>query len=314
MKTTSSINRRTFLKTSAAAAVGAALLNTQSSFAEDSNEKTVRTATDQVTLGNTGIKLSRLGFGAGTNSGQVQRNLGHEEFNKVIRYAYERGITYYDTAESYQTHTWLREALQGIPREKLFIQTKIPGGGVKTADEALERVERYLKELGTDYIDSLLIHCQVAHDWDERVQPIMEGLEKAKEKKMIRVHGISSHSLPAIRRAIACDWCQTMLVRVNPLGHQTDSESEQWNAQSSPEFIPNLLYLLQKASAKGKGVIAMKLVGNGDFKNPADREKTMRFVMNIPDINAAVIGFKSTAEVDESIERMNNALKEARVD
>lgn len=289
--------------------VPSALVRSEEQKAEATTKK-VRTAADQVELGKTGIKLSRLGFGTGTNSGAVQRETGHEEFNRVIRHAYDYGITYFDSAESYQTHTWLKEALKGIPREKIFIQTKMPGWGIKTTEEAFARIEKYLKDLGTDYIDSLLIHCQVKKDWNTIMRPIMDAFEKAKEKKMIRVHGVSTHSLPAIRTGIEEAWCETMLIRVNPQGHITDSETEAWNAPSSINYVPEVKKLIKSVSDKGKGVIAMKLCGNGDFTKAEDREKAMRYAMKVDGLDAAVIGFKSVAEVDESIERMNNALKE----
>lgn len=310
MRNTYNVNRRTFLKTSAVAAGAVLVSQNFVSAQEKGNQKKVRTAADQVELGNTGVMLSRLGFGTGTTSGNVQRALGHEGFNNLIRYAYDQGITYYDTAESYQTHTWLKEAFKGLPREKLFIQTKMPGWNIKSADEALERIERYLKELGTDYIDALLIHCMTAKDWDVKMAHVMEGMSKAKEKKMIRVHGVSTHSLPAIRTAIASDWAQTLLVRVNPQGCITDTEEETWNSPSSVKFIPEAISQITHAASKGKGLIAMKLIGEGNFKLAEDRQKAMDFVMNIRGINSAVVGFKSVAEVDESIERMNSALKE----
>ena len=306
------INRRSFLKTSGTITAGVALLNFNSVSTAQTSEKisqSILTATDQVELGKTGIMLSRLGFGCGTNSGAIQREMGQEHFNRMIRHAYENGITYFDSAESYHTHTWLKEALKGIPREKLFIQTKIPGWGIKNADEAFSRIEGYLKELGTDYIDSLLIHCQTDAEWNQKARPIMDGISKAKEKKMIRTHGISAHSIPALRTGLAEKWCETMLIRLNPQGHITDSETAAWNAPSSVDFIPTVVDLIKKINHAGKGTIAMKLVGNGDFKKASDREKAMRFAMNIKELNAAVIGFKNTEEVDESIERMNNALK-----
>ncbi len=311
MRNTYNVNRRDFLKTSAVAA-GAVLVAPNFVSAEDqAPQKKIRTAADQVELGNTGVMLSRLGFGTGTTSGNVQRGLGHEGFNSLIRHAYDKGVTYFDTAESYQTHSWLKEALKGLPREKLFIQTKMPGWGVKTADEAFEKIEKYLKELGTDYIDSLLIHCQTAKDWDVKMAHIMEAMSKAKEKKMIRVHGISSHSLPATRTAVASDWVQTLLVRINPQGHITDTDEESWNSPSSVKFIPEVVSQIKSAASKGKGLIAMKLIGEGNFKKAEDRQKAMNFVMAIEGINSAVIGFKSAAEVDESIECMNSALKES---
>ncbi len=175
------ITRRDFLK-EAAASAGVALVSSHvAGFAAQ------KTATDQVTLGKTGIKLSRLGIGTGTVSGTVQRSLGHEKFNDVIRYAYERGITYIDTGESYQTHPWVREAIKGLPREKLYIQSKMlhmPGFGGRGGfggEEAppLERLDRFRKELNVDYIDTVLIHCQMDPNWDEYAKSLIDGLEEA---------------------------------------------------------------------------------------------------------------------------------------
>lgn len=128
---------------------------------------------------------------------------------------------------------------------------------------------------------------------------------------MIRVHGISSHSLPATRTAVASDWVQMLLVRINPQGHITDTDEESWNSPSSVKFIPEVVSQIKSAASKGKGLIAMKLIGEGNFKKAEDRQKAMNFVMAIEGINSAVIGFKSAAEVDESIECMNSALKES---
>lgn len=311
MSNTYNVNRRDFLKTSAVAA-GAVLVAPSFVSAEDqAPQKKIRTAADQVELGKTGVMLSRLGFGTGTSSGNIQRALGHEGFNSLIRHAYDKGVTYFDTAESYQTHSWLKEALKGLPREKIFIQTKMPGWGIKNADEAFAKIEKYLTELGTDYIDALLIHCQTAKDWDTKMAHVMEAMSKAREKKMIRIHGVSTHSLPAIRTAVASDWVQTLLVRLNPQGHITDTEEETWNSPSSVKFIPEVVNQVKSAASKGKGLIAMKLIGEGNFKKAEDRQKAMNFVMAIEGINSAVVGFKSTAEVDESIECMNSALKES---
>jgi aryl-alcohol dehydrogenase-like predicted oxidoreductase len=140
---------------------------------------------------------------------------------------------------------------------------------------------------------------------------VMEAMSKAKEKKLIRVHGISTHSIPAIRTGVASDWVQTLLVRLNPQGFITDSEDETWNSPSSVKLIPEVVKQIKNAGAKGKGVIAMKLIGEGNFKKAEDRQKAMNFVMATEGVNSAVVGFKSTAEVDESIERMNSALKES---
>ena len=291
-------SRRQFLKRSAAA--GTLLLAPGRWLAASAPAK--RTATDQVTLGKTGLKLSRLGFGTGSNSGQVQHDLGQEGFNSLIRYAYDQGITYFDCAQSYQTFPWLGAAIKGLPREKLFIQSKIGG----QPEDILAAIDRHRKVFGTDYIDSMLIHCMVQNNWTDPWKRIMDGFDEAKEKKWIKAKGVSCHSLPALRGARQSDWTEVHLVRVNPQGAFMDSEKEAINMATSP--VAPVLEELQSMRAKGRGVIGMKMVGNGTFVEAADREKAIRFAMSRPELDAVVIGFKSRAEIDESIQRINAAL------
>ena len=294
MKTTH-LSRRQFLERTAVA-VGGLWLASGSSLARQAAK---RTAVDQVTLGQTGLKLSRLGCGTGTNSGNVQYGLGREAFNKLIRYDYDQGITYFDCAQSYRTFEWLGGAIKGLPREKLFLQSKVPG----QPGNVLEAIDHHRKVFDTDYIDSLLIHCMVKDAWTDEYKRIMDGFEEAKEKKWIRAKGVSCHSLPALRTAAASPWAEVHLVRVNPQTSHIDGLEETWD-RSGHDLSP-VLAELKTMRAKGRGIIGMKIVGNGDFTDPADREKSIRFAMSRPELDAVVIGFKSTAEIDEAIRRMN---------
>lgn len=294
------LNRRQFLGTSAALA-GAALFNPLNLLAA---EKPKRTAADQVALGKTGLRCSRLGFGAGSNSGNVQRDLGQEAFNRLIRYAYDQGITYIDCAQSYRTFDWIGAAIKGLPREKLFLQSKIGG----TPEDVLAAIDKHRKVYDTDYIDSMLVHCMVKDGWTDAMKRVMDGFNEAKEKKWIRAKGVSCHSLPALRTAAASDWTDIHLVRVNPQGAHMDTPAETWNATSDETHVSPVMKEIKSMHAKGHGVIGMKLIGNGDFRNPEDREKAIRFAMAQPEIDCVVIGFKSTDEIDEAIQRMNRAL------
>lgn len=266
----------------------------------------IPTAVDQVRLGNTGIKLSRLGMGAGSIGGSIQRALGQDGFTRLIRYGYDQGITYIDTADSYKTHEMVREAIKGLPREKLFIQTKMPGN----VKNPLEAIDRYRKELGVDYIDSLLTHCTVTKNWDEERKRYLDAFEEAKQKKIIRAHGVSCHSLPALTKAAEIDWCDVHLVRVNPQGAFLDTPAETWNAKSNASHLGPVVEQMKIMKRKERGVIGMKLIGNGDFKKFEDRKKSIRYAMQSGLLSAAVIGFKSTAEIDEAIKLMNEALAE----
>lgn len=295
------ITRRQFIKSTAALA-GTAFLSSCSigSFAK----KSLGTAVDQVTLGKTGLKLSRLGFGTGSNGGRIHRELGDKEFTRLLRYAYDQGITYIDTAQNYKTHTMVREAIKGLPREKLFIQSKMPG----VPEKPLEVLDRYRKELGVDYIDSLLVHVTIKGDWDEDRNRVLDALAEAKDKGIIRAHGVSCHSLPALTKAAELDWVDVNLVRVNPQGVWMDTPKEEWNAESDVSHLPAVQQRVQIMRQNGHGVIGMKIIGNGEFVTAEARERSIRFAMQGGLVDAVVIGFKNTAEIDEAILRINRAL------
>ena len=290
------ITRREFLGYSTAAAALAAGAGVSAA------EEVRRSAVDIVTLGQTGIKTSRLGFGTGSRGGRVQRDLGQEGFANLARYAFDRGIRYFDLADSYRTHPFFKPALAKMPREELYIQTKIRSRDAKQVDQILDRLRQ---ELGTDYFDSVLIHCVTTDDWPEALKPMRDSLARAKEKKIIRAHGMSCHGLPGLSAAPACDWVDVGLVRINPQGRHVDGPTGKWD---EPGDVQSALGHIRKLHAAGKGVIGMKIIGNGEFTDAADREKSIRFAMGLDCIDAVVIGFASTDQIDEAIRRINAAL------
>jgi predicted aldo/keto reductase-like oxidoreductase len=299
------VSRRQFLQRSAAVA-GALMAGPGAWMQARADSTAKRTATDQVTLGNTGIKLSRLGFGTGSNSGQVQLDLGQESFNSLIHYAFDQGITYFDCAQAYKTFPWIAGAIKGLPREKLFIQSKVPG----KPDDVLATIDHHRKVFDTDYVDSMLIHCMISDDWTDQWKRIMDAFSQAQDKKWIRAKGVSCHSLPALRLATRSEWTQVHLVRVNPQGNHVDTPEQKVFTDGLHDVTP-VLAELKTMRAKGRGIIGMKMIGNGEFVDAEDREKSIRFAMSRPELDAVVIGFKNRAEIDEAIRRMNSALAEA---
>jgi 1-deoxyxylulose-5-phosphate synthase len=296
------LSRRRFLERSAIAA-GALTLLPGSLLGAPAAK---RTAVDQVTLGKTGIKVSRLCMGTGSANGGVQTALGHEGFNKLIHYAYDQGITGFDCAAAYKTFDWMADAIKGLPREKLFLQSKVDG----RPEQALDVIDHHRKVFNTDYVDSLLIHCMVKDNWTDGWKRIMDAFDEAREKKWIRAKGVSCHSLPALRAAGASEWTEIHLVRVNPQGKYIDTmDLKGWDGE--PHDVNPVVAELKNLRAKKRGVIGMKIYGNGEFLDPEDREKSIRFAMSRPELDAVVIGFKSPAEIDEAIQRMNRALAEA---
>jgi 1-deoxyxylulose-5-phosphate synthase len=299
-----SFNRRQFLQRSALAA---SMLAVGPGFAFAADPKPKRTAADQVTLGKTGIKLSRLGMGTGSNNGSGQVALGKEGFNSLVHYAFDNGITYFDCAKAYATFDWIGDAIKGLPREKLYIQSKVMG----TPADILGTIDAHRKAFQTDYVDSLLIHLMTRPNWteEEAMKRVMEGFNQAEEKKWIRAKGVSCHTLPALRAAAASNWTQVHLVRINPVGSHMDNESNRDSRGTGD--VNAVVEQIKKMHADGHGVIGMKIIGNGDFRDPAQREKSIRFAMGNPDIDAIVIGFQTRSEIDEAIQRVNSAVAEA---
>jgi predicted aldo/keto reductase-like oxidoreductase len=165
-------------------------------------------------------------------------------------------------------------------------------------------LERYRKELNTDYVDSLLIHCTMKSTWPQDVRPMMDAFDEAREKKLILAKGMSCHGLPALRQAAQVDWAEVQLARVNPQGVHVDGEDPEFGA---PGQVDPAMKEIKAIHAKGRGVIGMKLIGNGDFKDPADRRKAIQYAMTCGFVDAIVIGFASTAEIDEAIQNIERS-------
>jgi predicted aldo/keto reductase-like oxidoreductase len=262
-------------------------------------------ATDMVPLGKTGVRMARLGIGTGSNGGDVQRALGQEAFTRLIRYGVERGVTYIDTADNYRIHEMVGVAIKGLPRERLFIQTKMPWDRAPFTDKPVEAIDRYRRELGVDYIDSLLLHCALKHTWPTDLRRMMDAFDDAKQKGIIRVKGVSCHGLPALTAATHADWVDVHLARINHRGHHMDGVDGTWK---EPGNQPAAMQEIRAMHEKGRGIIGMKLVGNGDFTTPSDRQQALQFALTCGCVDAIVIGFKSAGEIDEAIGRMDRIL------
>jgi hypothetical protein len=297
----SEMNRRDFIRQSATI-VGAGLLAPTASAAGASS------VMGPVPLGRTGAKIARLGLGTGSQNGEVQRSLGQEGFNRLVRHAFDRGVTYIDTADNYRTHQMVREAIRGLPREQLFIQTKMPWEREEFRSRPLEVLDRYRRELGVEYIDSLLIHCTTNRLWPDDLRPMMDAFSEAKQKGIIRLKGVSCHGLHPLQRATDVDWVDVHLVRVNPQGRHVDNVGNDWDV---PGDVDTVMREVRAMHGKGRGIIGMKLVGNGSFTNPDDRERALRFAMTCGCVDSVVIGFGSTGELDEAYTRIERVLASA---
>ena len=303
---TNPLTRRQFMKTSAAV-TGAALLsgaNLPRVRADQTPSASKRTAADQVPLGKTGLMISRVGLGCGSNNGYVQTALGKDGFSDLVHYCYDHGITYMDCCESYATFHWLADATKGVPREKLFIQSKVDG----RPSDVLAVIDHHRKTYNTDYIDSLLVHCMTEPGWTDKWKRVTEAFDQAKEKGWIKAKGVSCHSFPALLDANKSEFPDVHLVRVNPQGKFMDNGDGGWSHDPEAVAVDPILTQIKQMHDKGRGIIGMKIYGNGTFTDAADREKSVRFTMANPNVDAVVIGMKSRAEVDETIDRVNRAL------
>jgi predicted aldo/keto reductase-like oxidoreductase len=292
------LHRRDFLAQSTAATAAAALATTASAAPARSPKNNLpSSATDKVTLGKTGVQISLVGMGTGSiGSGQAsnQTRLGVKEFTKVVRHALDHGVTFFDVADQYGSHVYLREALRGVPRENYQIQTKTHA--TKLAD-CKSHLERYRLELGVDYIDIVLLHCMTKAGWQHDHTGSMDYLRRAKEEKLIRAHGTSNHGMPPLRESAKEPFVEVNLARINPEGLIMDDKK--------PDEVASQL---EEMHGAGKGVIGMKILGEGRITTPDRKDASLRFVLGLGTVDAFIIGFENTGQVDDIVKRTGDAI------
>jgi predicted aldo/keto reductase-like oxidoreductase len=290
--------RRDFLKVGA----GAALLTGFGGAAATATAK--RLATDTVLLGKSNIGVTRLAFGTGTHGGRVQRELGQEEFTKLVRHAYDRGIRFFETAESYHgMPEMLSIALKGIPRDSYKLMTKY---STPASGDPAPKIDLFRRQLNTEYIDILLLHCLRPPTWKSDYASLMDGFAEAKSKKIILSHGASVHGLPALRTLPGEEFLDVTLMRINHNGTRMDVNSV--TEVEAKGDVSEVVSHAKKLHAQKTGIIGMKLVGEGRFTEAADRDAAVKFALNLGCVDAVTMGFKSTAEVDEAIDRIARVL------
>jgi 1-deoxyxylulose-5-phosphate synthase len=290
-----SFSRRDFLKASAATGAVASL-GTLPLEAEP------QTAASWVPLGDSGVQVTHLAFGTGTMSGAVQRSLGQEGFNRLVRYAYDRGIRFFETSDSYyDMHRMLGIALQGIPRENYRLMTKV------TTDDPtppLAKIDQLRRQARTDYFDILLLHWQHTSTWPEDTRGWRDAVLAAQHMGSVRARGASVHGLPALSRVPDNSWLQIGMIRVNHKGVRMDAEDYMASVGGD---VPEVITRIHQTLSNKKGVISMKLIGEGTFDRD-DRRRALRFAFRTAHVDSVTIGYKNNAEIDEAIENLNEAL------
>ncbi len=266
-----------------------------------------RSATDLVTLGKSGIEVTRLAFGTGTFSGRTQAELGQDGFTRIVRYAYDKGIRFFETAEGYQTPPLLGNALKGLPRDSYRLMTKFGSYGARGGPDLATRIDRARTVMNQEYFDIALMHYMTSPAWRADTKGLQDGMDEAKSKKSILAHGASFHGLGPLSQAPGYTWLDVSLIRINHAGNRMDTANQQQDTAELGD-VAAVSEHARKIHAQGTGVLGMKLMGEGQFTNPAQRQKSLDYVFKLGAVDAVTIGFKSTAEIDEAIERINSAL------
>ncbi len=260
----------------------------------------------RISLGKSGLNTTLLGVGTGVKASNRTSFLTKQDASKsiaLLRHAYDRGFRLFDCADTYGTHPLMAEALKGMDREKLTITSKIwtRDGGIPEPErpDANLVVERFRKELNTDYIDLVQIHCMVDPVWTDSMKKQMDILDNLKSKGIIRAHGVSVHSLDAMKVGVADPWVDVLHARINPYGIAMD--------KPDPAEVVEVIHQMHAA---GKGVIGMKLVGNGVLRNESKKiDQSLRFVLGLGSVDMMVVGFETEAQIDNYLERTGRALK-----
>jgi aryl-alcohol dehydrogenase-like predicted oxidoreductase len=289
-------SRRDFLKTGLAAASLSGVAALPLAAARG-------TATDWVTLGKSDVKVTRLAFGTGSFSGEVQRDLGQDQFTRLVRYAYDRGIRFFETAESYsEMHKMLGVALKGIPRDSYRLMSKVT---TRKTGNPLEKIDELRKLANTDYFDVMLLHWQHVASWPTDSVRWQDGILEAQSRKMVVGHGASMHGLTALRQAPGNNWLQVAMIRMNHKG--TAMDAEDYNT-AGPGNVSEVVTHVKQVRQQGMGVVSMKLAGEGRFTKREDRQAAMRFAFRNAGVDCVTVGYKNNAEIDEAIENLNLAL------
>jgi predicted aldo/keto reductase-like oxidoreductase len=289
-------SRRDFLKTSLAAA---AITGARSFPLRAARQ----TATDWVMLGRSGVRVTRLAFGTGTLGGRVQRELGQEQFTRLVRYAYDRGIRFFETAESYgEMHRMLGVALKGVPRDSYRLMSKVT---TREGVNPLQKVDELRRLANTEYFDVMLLHWQHTATWAEDSRRWQDGILEAQEKHAVIGRGASVHGLPALRQFPKNKWLQVAMIRMNHKGVKMDAEDYNTDGLGNVSEVTSHVREVRKAAM---GVISMKLVGEGAFTTREDRRAAMRYAFRTAGVDCVTVGYKTTAEIDEAIENVNLAL------
>ena len=289
------MKRRKFIRNSLIA-TGAATLGSFSYPVK--TDVTRKYANDRILLGGGKVSVSRLAVGTGTNGwggrSDQTREMGIKGLSDLLRAAYDKGVFFWDSADQYGTHPHMKEALKYLPREKVTILTKTHA----TSEEEMKKdLDRFRKEIGTEYIDILLLHNMQSPDWPNEKRGAMDVISRAQEDGIVKLHGVSCHTLGALKAAANSDWVQVDLARINPYGARMDGTVD--------EVVP----VLKKMKADGKSLIGMKIFGGGKLTGKVD--ECLQSALKRDYIDCFTIGIESLSQFNDLITRIPKASQQA---
>jgi len=285
------ISRRHFIQ---AGLIGAAAITTGFSNTVYTSAKISQI--DRVKLGNTGFMVPRLAMGTGTHGGGQSSDMtrmGIDNWMKIARYAHERGVTFYDAADLYGSHQNVKAILKEVPREKATVLSKIwtrPENW--NPDSPIKTIDRFRKETGSEYFDIMLLHCMTNPKWQEEKKPYIEALSEAKQKGILKSVGVSCHSFEALKLAVEDPWVDVILARINPEGVIMDASADE------------VMAVLKKAHDSGKGIIGMKIFGEGKLAEESQRDKSLKYVIGSKNVDCMTIGMVSIEQVEDAVTRV----------
>ena len=293
------INRRSFIYTSAVGLTSYAALAATGLVSQGFTPATA--TVDKVKLGNTGLTVSRIALGTGSIGGNHQSNqtrLGMSKFVQMAHHAYDRGVHFFDTADSYGSYPFVREVFKEVPREKITLLGKMWTENDPSKAEPVDKaLDRFRTETGSDYFDIMLLHCMVNGKWQEEKKRYIDYFSKAKQDGKIKAVGVSCHNFEALKVAVDDPWVDVILARINPFRAHMDGSPAEINA------------LLERARNNGKGIIGMKIFGNGDRVLETEREESITFALKKSSIHCMTLGMESFAQVDDAVARVMRIAK-----
>ena len=289
------MNRRKFIRTGLTGLAGFSVIGSRSMNLNFNLSGTL--TVDKVKLGDSGLTVSRIAMGTGShgyNKSSDQTRLGMDKFVELAHHAYDCGINFFDMADGYGSHPFVGNAIKTLPREKLILLTK-----VLTSEDGSNRIEpfektidRFRSETGSDYFDIMLMHYLTKGDWNENRKYYMDAFSKAKQDGIVKAVGISCHNIDALAEAAVNPWVDVIMARINPFGTAMDGTPDEVKA------------ILATAKKNGKGVIGMKIFGEGKHITDDERQRSIKYAFTEGNIHCMTLGLESNAQMDDAIERV----------